>query len=507
MKGKSWFWILSVALVAFVVVLAACGAEATPTPTPRPPTPTPVPAATATPTPRPATPTPAPLAATPTPAPPTSTPRPSSTPSTAATPTRVPPTATPTPVPPTPTPAVKKVLAGLPPSSTMSDAEWAKVVEAAKKEGKVMIYQWESRFWRPEWAVKEFEKLYGIKVETLSLSSSWTVERIASEARASIYTADIVNIVGTYYPKMEKQGWLSRIDSLPALKDVTNPDLWYASPIRTPYYLRSPAIRTDVYDYNYSTKVVPPERLPKKPQDLLDPWWKETKICNTDPAGSNAPNLVFWRVWRGMGMGGKGLADWYPEYFYDLASKASGRLVFSLSGTPSPMIRGDCGTHLPFYGMDAGTLKKDYNVDQQAPWVAGVNFDSPIPVYGLEQAANGLLAKAPHPNAALVFLNWRFTKEGQDAWAKNSGSTVALRKDVASPIEDKYKPAKSKAVTYFWTDEPEWSDFEEYTGSTRMILQMEKEGMSKAEWLKKVKDASMSFWGQYPPPAPGYFPY
>ncbi len=498
----------SLVVIGLVAVLAACGAEATPTPTPRPP---PAPAVAATPplVPATATPTPAPPTSTPTPARPTATPAPGTTPvPPTATPTRAPATATPTPVPATPTVTIKREQAGLAPSSTMSDAEWAKVVDAAKKEGKLMVYQWESAFWRPEWAAKEFEKLYGIKVENLSLSSSWMVERIASEQRAGIYTPDIVNIVGTYYPKMEKQGWLKQVDFLPALKDAMNPDLWYVSPIRSPYYLRTPSMRTEVFDYLYNTKLVPPEKLPKKYQDLLDPFWKTAKLCNTDPAASNYGSEVFWQLWRGMGLGANSLALWYPEFFYDLTNKADNRLLHFLSGTPNPVIKGDCAITLFARGQTAAEYKKAYFIDQAAPWVAGGNYDSPIPVFGMGNAANGVLAKAPHPNAALLFVNWRMTKEGQQAWVTGSqGTTISLRKDIPDPIEAKYKPAKAKGVTHFWIDEPEWSDFQEYTGATRVVAQMEKDGMSKAEWLKKVKDASMSFWGVYPPAVPPYYPY
>ena len=499
-------WLVLAALLMVLVLLAtliACSAEATPTPTPRPPTATPVPVA-ATPTPVPPTATPTRVPATPTPAPPTATPRPGTTP-VPATPTPVPAIATPTPVPPTATPAPKaaKAFVGLPPSGTYTDAEWAKIVEAAKKEGKVMVYQWESDFWRPDWASKEFEKVYGIKVENLSLSSSWIVERIASETRAGIYTPDIVNITFKYYPKLERDGFLNkRIDQLPALKDAYNPDLWYASPIKAQYDLRSPAIRTNVFDYVYNNKVVPPEKAPKDVRDLLDPYWKEKGICMTDPSGSNAPNSVFFKNWYGLQF-----AEWWPELFWDVGSKASGRFYFYLSGTPSPVIKGDCALNLPFYGVAAGEIKKSYFIDQQAPWVVGGNYNSTIPVLGLSQNSNSVLAKAPHPNAALVFLNWKFSKEGQLAWAKAGGIVNPLRKDIANPVEEKYWPAKGKGVTHYWVDDPTWADYEEYTAGQRMIMRMEKEGLSKQGWLKEIKDPSSFYWGQYPPPPGPLYPY
>ncbi len=402
----------------------------------------------------------------------------------------------------TPSAKPSKPFAGLPPGATYSDAEWAKIVEAAKKEGKVMVYQWDSSFWRPAWAAKEFEKLYGIKVEELSFSGVWLVERIASEARAGIYTADIINITLRYYPKMERDGWLKPIDNLPALRDVYNQDLWYASPVKSQYSLTSPEVRLNVFDYVYNTKVVPPGRVPKKPQDLLDPWWKEAKLCSTDPVSSDNPYSVFSKNWYGLQF-----AEWWPDYFYDVASKASGRFLFYLSGTPSPVIKGECALELQAMGMSSGEYKKRYFVDQEAPWVAGGNFDSPFPVLGLGRAANSVLGKAPHPNAALLFLNWRYSKEGQQAWAKAAGSITPLRKDIPNPVEEKYWPAKGKAVKQFWVDSATSTDFEEYTAATKIILRMEKEGLSKQSWLKEIRDTSNSFWGQYPPPPGTLYPF
>ncbi|MDO8635304.1 MAG: hypothetical protein Q7R34_03535, partial [Dehalococcoidia bacterium] len=51
-----------------------------------------------------------------------------------------------------------------------------------------------------------------------------------------------------------------------------------------------------------------------------------------------------------------------------------------------------------------------------------------------------LIKNAPHPNAALVFVNWMATKEGQEVYTKAVGIT-SVRKDVPNyspvPIEPK----------------------------------------------------------------------
>jgi hypothetical protein len=46
----------------------------------------------------------------------------------------------------------------------------------------------------------------------------------------------------------------------------------------------------------------------------------------------------------------------------------------------------------------------------------------------------GVLKTAPHPNAALVFVNWFYSKEGQDFLVKQFQLPSGLRKDVASQV-------------------------------------------------------------------------
>ena len=46
----------------------------------------------------------------------------------------------------------------------------------------------------------------------------------------------------------------------------------------------------------------------------------------------------------------------------------------------------------------------------------GLFIDSSAPLLRSITLAN----KAPHPNAAKLFLNWFLTKEGQTSWAKNT---------------------------------------------------------------------------------------
>ncbi|MBI4297757.1 MAG: extracellular solute-binding protein [Chloroflexi bacterium] len=477
---KHWLKVLGLlALIGLLAALAACAAEATPTPTPRPPTPTPRP-----PTPTPVPPTPTPIPPTPTPIPPGVTPLPA--------------TATPTPLPPTSTPTPKPPLPGLAPSSTYSDAEWARIVEAAKSEGKLMLYVPSSFIDWKQQAVKEGMKDYGIDVEFISGSATVAVERVIRETRAGLRVADAIHQTTPNLSILQKGGYFVPIDNLPALKDVKNPDVWYYNPITVPDMVVTPPLwYPGISNYVYNTRVVPPERVPTKLTDLLDPFWKTTKLCMLDPfVGSGQSDYTIWPALRyTKGLGGDKDADWLLNFFYDLTNKDAGYIYFYLTGTANPLWTAECG--LTWHGADdKGSMKQDVVLDK-VTWTKPGSFD------GLVQTVRGhnggVLKAAPHPNAALVFQNWLMSKEGLTKFVSYEGFTVSARRDVPDPVEDIY--LSEKPADYSWLPDIQQYLFEGYLNGLQISYKMMKGGgMSKAAYLKAVKDASLAYWGQWPPP-------
>ncbi len=487
------------AIAGSLAIFAGCGAEATPTPTPRPPTATPVPA---TPTPIPPTATPTLSPPTATPVPPTPTPRVGTTPvPTTPTPTRLAPTPTATPVAPTatPTPKPKVSLPGLAPSGTIADAEWAKIVDAAKKEGTVTCYCWSYSTWQDPWIRSSFKAATGIEIELMRFSGTIAVERMRTEARAGKYLADVFDAQLPYnIGGMEPTGLLKNIDNLPALRDVTDPDMWYANPILTRLTLELPKrIQLPGISFYYNTNVLPADRVPKRWQDLLDPYYKG-KICQIDPLNYAGIDYLIWRYFRSYEY-----ADWWVDFAWEYYSKPD-RFYLYLLGAANPLIRGDCAIAYHESGRDAGLIKDLHTVDK-ATWAkAGSWEDGNVPItLGSGQGVN-LLAKSPHPNAGLVFVNWLVSKEGQASFVK-TGLGAVSRRDVPHQVEEKYW-AQPSAKTY-WVPEAQWYTFEQYSYSTLGTFKVMKQGMNKDAWRKWMKDTSNSFWGQYPPPPTAFYPY
>ncbi len=490
--SKRWLGLVAIAaLVGLLAVLAACGGKATPTATPIPPTATRVPPPstpippTATATRIPATATPTRVAATPTPLPPGVTPPPAT-----STPTPVPPTSTPTPKP-------KEPLPGPGPVDTISDAEWAKIVEAAKKEGKVTCYCWQfGARWKLDWATKAFKEAYGIDLEVLGFSGVISTERIKSEARAGKYMADVFGAMTAYHPAMEQTGLLKRADNLPALKDARDPSLWYFNPIMSPYSISTvDAIQRPAAHFYYNSKVVPPERLPRKWQDLLDPWWQTTKICTYDPLTAGSNDWGFWGYWLELGYKD---ATWWPDFAYDFWQK--GKYVYlQILGSPNPVFTGDCGLSGSDTWQGATTAAlKSHVVDGKVTWTKLWTMpDQKHPIRFTVGQAQSLLATSPHPNAAMVFQNWITSKEGQQSYSKLALGAV-LRKDVPFLIEKQYYP--EDPATTFWLPDFKWFGFEGYSYANKLMTKLMKEGMSKEAFSKAMRDTSTTYWGQFPPP-------
>ena len=106
------------------------------------------------------------------------------------------------------------------------EVEWNRAVEAAKKEGKVLVYSTPSGDIIRALA-GPFEKKYGIKVEWINGRGEELTQRMQTEKTAGIKAVDVVISGGTSTKTVMKPlGLLGRLDSELILPEVNKPEVW-----------------------------------------------------------------------------------------------------------------------------------------------------------------------------------------------------------------------------------------------------------------------------------------
>jgi iron(III) transport system substrate-binding protein len=324
-------------------------------------------------------------------------------------------------------------------------AEWEKILEAAKKEGQLAIYI--SGY---EENLPDFQKEYPeIKVMPITGRGSQVGQRLLAERRADKFLADVVSAGGvTTYQQLFPAKVFDPIKPallFPEINDVTK---WYqgrhhyADPENQ--YIFSYVGTATYGSVSFNTKLVDVKDF-KSYWDLLNPKWKG-KIISRDV-----------RV-PGPGSG-------------------NARLFYYLPDVGPSFIR-------KLYGEMDTTLFRDYR--QGSDWLAvgkaaicffcevDVSKQQGLPVdtfgpgvfkegAGLVQQFGtlGLVNRAPHPNAAKVFINWLLSRRGQIALQKNmlktENPTDSLRIDIPKD-EIPILQRRIDNVKYLDTSRPEWQE-------------------------------------------------
>lgn len=272
------------------------------------------------------------------------------------------------------------------------DAAWAKTVDAARREGKVIVYStFASLDWRRAFG-ELMKNKYGITVEWLFGTGAANAEKIRIEHEARSVVGDIYHAGPIPFIPLKAKGYLIPFDP-PEVKKA-GADAWDLVP--TAYepdkVVLAVALSAGSSSPWVNTTLVKPERYPKTYQDLLDPRWKG-KMNNLDPTfGGSGSRTFYWLS------GVYGLEYWqkmaqqnitFVRTYIDVVNRlAAGEDALAL------------GVNLP-YVID--TLKA------KAP-IEPVFMKEGVPAPTI---AMSLTAGAPHPNAAKVFINLALSEEGQ----------------------------------------------------------------------------------------------
>ncbi|MBI4330551.1 MAG: extracellular solute-binding protein [Chloroflexi bacterium] len=291
--------------------------------------------------------------------------------------------------------------------------EWGRILTAAKAEGGVTIYGSTSPETR-QTVSEAFHSKFGIRIDWVTGRGNETVQKILSEQRANINLADVVTgATMSTMNGLKPAGVLKPLEPalmLPEAKGTANwfqGKLWWVDDERTHLAYSLQALPAIVIN----TDLVKKDEI-QSFRDLLNPKWKG-KIIMDDPTIGGSGNGWVTAV-------GHRIMD--INYLRELA-KQEPVLLRNFRQEVEWLARGKYSVGLAMNAPEMSDLIR-----------AGVsNMDVVIPREGsyLSQSrgAVSLLNKPAHPNAAIVYLNWILTREGQTVVSKAEGLQSA-RTDV-----------------------------------------------------------------------------
>jgi ABC-type Fe3+ transport system substrate-binding protein len=297
------------------------------------------------------------------------------------------------------------------------EQQWTELSAAAKKEGKLSIMTVVGVGFR-RW-MQAAENALGIQIDLQQQNSSDnSANKILAEREASVYSFDLLVMTPiTALPRLKPVGALDKLRPLLFRPDVLNDKAWptgfnnaWADNDRVlglplGQTLTNPAINTDMAD---------PKDL-RGARSLLDPKWRRKILLQELKSGSTRALLTSFRLRLGEDALKQLLIDQQPTFAPDLRSIAEG------------LVRGN-------YAIAQGIAQQNVQEFQDAGLGKNVKFiDIPDVSYMSHPFTLWAVNRAPHPNAAKLFANWAFTKEGQQSYSSNL-SMNAQRKDV--PVGD-----------------------------------------------------------------------
>lgn len=305
------------------------------------------------------------------------------------------------------------------------------LLEGARKEGKIVLYSAmiEDQALRPLAAA--FSKKYPfITFEHWRADSRDIINKSLAEARANAMVADI----------MEGGGLSQALMRANIVQPFTSPELARYAKERYDPNGAWAATRVSYFGPAYNTKLVRPADVPKKYEDLLDPKWKgKLAWASTAETGGAMMFITFIRSWLGEEKG---------EAYLRALSKQN---VANLPGSPREVVNHVMQGEYPI-ALDIFLHHPIISAQKGAP-VAPMPLE---PV--MSNASVLLLAKAaPHPHAAMLLIDYMFSKEGQtvlrDAEYFPSDPQVEIAKTLESIV-----PSKAHLAERFISEEALFND-------------------------------------------------
>ena len=279
------------------------------------------------------------------------------------------------------------------------------IIENAKKEGEVTLYTAVNMRDAQE-LIAGFNKSYpGIRVAISSLGGPGVLNKVLTEYRAGAHLADVVVLNGISSVELIDKKIVAR----------------YRSPMVG--FLRKgfvdaegywPGVYAIGYTIIYNNKRVSQKDAPKRYEDLLQPRWKNNLVMDAEDHDLLAGLIDLWGEAKATGFL-KQIAQEQKVTF----SRQSHTFMTQLVAT------GEHDVIVDGYVHNAVALK-----GKGAP----IDYVMTNPTIIRPPTTIAIMARAPHPYAAALLLDYHLSKEASEIMVKSQGRW-APRKDVPWAVE------------------------------------------------------------------------
>jgi iron(III) transport system substrate-binding protein len=320
--------------------------------------------------------------------------------------------------------------------------KWKGTLAQAKSESKVVVLGPPGELIRDA-LTEGFEKAFpGIRLEYVGGPPDPRVSRMRAERDAGIFSYDVfLGGTNTAVLALKPMGALDPIKPaliLPEVTDLKNwrNGRWLSVDKEGIYVLAFAGQVSSVLAYNVEqVKAQEVDEL----FELLDPKWKG-KIAVSSPISGGAGPPTFRHMWLSLG------PEKAKDYFVKLRAQTAlverdqrRGLEWVAKGKYPILIA-------PSTGVMGQLIQRGLQFGVVSEWKD---------IGGRISSSFGnvtLINKAPHPNAARLFINWLLTKEGQTVWSKTM-QNVSRRVDV--PTKDLPEYIIPNADGKYWESDSE----------------------------------------------------
>jgi iron(III) transport system substrate-binding protein len=262
--------------------------------------------------------------------------------------------------------------------------------------------------------VAGFQDAYGIPVSYISSGSTASGARVRAERAAGKYLLDVF-ISGSDTPTMTflPSGWLDRVEPILIAPDVVDKSKWKLGRL-----LYEDDAHTILRVFQYvnaelavNTQLVKPSEVTAW-KSLLDPKW-EGKLIIKDPAVAGAGTSLIGYFYHVFG------ADFVRKLYRDqkpVISRDPRQAAQWLAQGSYPILVGPDPTAVDRFKQLGYPVAPAFPADGPGVLTGGWGLIS-------------LMNRAPHPNAAKLFVNWLAGRAALEKFA-NAALSVSLRNDV-----------------------------------------------------------------------------